>query len=49
MISFDDITKLFSFDLEGKWCIEVEFMVKGYPEYINLVGWEKTIKLNFYQ
>ena len=33
MISFEDITKLFSFDLEGKWCIEIEFLVKGYPKY----------------
>ena len=33
MISFKDITKLFSFDLEGKWCIEIEFSVKGYPKY----------------
>ena len=33
MISFDDLTKLFSFDLEGKWCIEIEFLVKGYPKY----------------
>lgn len=33
MISYADITKLFSFDLEGKWCIEIEFAVKGYPKY----------------
>ena len=33
MISFEDITKLFSFDLEGKTCIEIEFSVKGYPKY----------------
>ncbi len=33
MISFEDITKLFSFDLEGKWCIEIEFSVKGDPKY----------------
>ena len=33
MISYRDITKLFSFDLEGKWCIEIEFSVKGYPKY----------------
>ena len=33
MISFEDITKLFSFDLEAKWCIEIEFSVKGYPKY----------------
>ncbi len=33
MISFADITKLFSFDLEGKWCIEIEFRVKDYRRY----------------
>ena len=33
MISFKDITKVFSFDLEGKWCIEIEFLVKGCPKY----------------
>ena len=33
MISYFEITKLFSFDLEGKWCIEIEFLVKGYPRY----------------
>ena len=33
MISFKDFTKLFSFDLEGKLCIEIEFSVKGYPKY----------------
>ena len=33
MISYRDITKLFSFDLEGKWCIEIEFSVKGYSKY----------------
>lgn len=33
MISFADITKLFSFDTEGKMCIEVEFRVEGEPEY----------------
>lgn len=33
MISFEDIVKLFSFDLEGKWCIEIEFSVKGHPKY----------------
>ena len=33
LISFHDITKLFAFDLEGKWCIEIEFFVKGYPKY----------------
>ncbi len=33
MISYSDFTKMFSFDLEGKWCIEIEFFVKGYPKY----------------
>lgn len=33
MLSFRDITELFSCDLEGKWCIEIEFLVKGYPKY----------------
>lgn len=33
MISFEDITKLFSFDLKGKYCIEIEFLVKGDPQY----------------
>jgi len=33
MISFKDIAKLFSFDLEGKWWIEIEFLVKGYSKY----------------
>lgn len=33
MMSFDDITGLFSVDLQGKYCIEIEFLVKGYPEY----------------
>lgn len=33
MISFEDIAKLFSCDLEGKWCVEIEFLVKGYPKY----------------
>ncbi len=33
MISYSDFTKMFSFDLEGKWCIEIEFLVKGYPKY----------------
>lgn len=33
MISFNDITKLFSHDLEGKFCIEIEFSVKECPEY----------------
>lgn len=33
MISFEDITKLFSFDVQGKYCIEIEFSVKGYQKY----------------
>ncbi len=33
MISFADIIILFSFELEGKWCIEIEFLVRGYPKY----------------
>ena len=31
MISFSDISKLFSYDLEGRFCIEIEFLVKGSP------------------
>ena len=33
MLSFDDITKLFSYNLQGKSCIEIEFTVDGYPNY----------------
>ena len=33
MISFDDIAKLFSCNLEGKFCIEIEFLVKGELSY----------------
>ena len=33
MISYSDLTKLFSFNLEGKHCIEIAFSVKGYPKY----------------
>ena len=33
MISYSDITKLFSYDLQGKACIEIEFLVKGHPKY----------------
>ena len=33
MISYSEITKLFSFDLKGKWCIEIEFLVNGCPRY----------------
>ena len=32
-ISFEDITKLFLSDLEGRFCIEIEFLVIGYPKY----------------
>ena len=33
MISFNDITNLFSFNVQNKYCIEIEFFVKGYPNY----------------
>ena len=33
MLSFEDITKIFSFDSDGKKCIEIEFSVNGYPKY----------------
>ena len=33
MISFEDITKLFSIDLERTSCIEIEFLIKGSPKY----------------
>lgn len=33
MISFNDISRLFSVDLEGKFCIEIEFFVKDIPKY----------------
>ena len=33
MISFHDMMKLFSYDLEGKFCIEIEFSVKDSPQY----------------
>ena len=33
MISFKNIAKLFSFNLDGKYCIEIEFSVKGCPKY----------------
>ncbi len=33
MISFDDITKLFSLNLQSKLCVEIEFLVKGYSKY----------------
>ena len=33
MTTFADITKVFSFDLQGNYCIEVLFSVKGYPKF----------------
>ena len=33
MISYCDIAKLFSYNLYGKYCIEIDFLVKGYPRY----------------
>lgn len=33
MISYSDITKLFSFNIEGQYCIEIAFSVKGYAKY----------------
>ena len=33
MITFEDITKLFSRSLEGKFCIEIEFLLKDEPKY----------------
>ena len=33
MITYSDIIKLFSFDLKGKFCIEIEFSVKSHPKY----------------
>lgn len=33
MISYSDIVKLFSFNLEGKNCIEIAFSLKSYPQY----------------
>lgn len=33
MITFEDITKLFSRSLEGKFCIEIEFLLKEETEY----------------
>lgn len=32
-ISFNDITKLFSHNLEEKFCIEIEFLVRGDSTY----------------
>lgn len=33
MISFNEITKLFSFDLKGEACIEIEFAVEGVSDF----------------
>ncbi|MBE7065442.1 MAG: hypothetical protein E7384_06490 [Ruminococcaceae bacterium] len=33
MITFEDFTKMFSVDLNGKMCIEIEFNIIGYPNY----------------
>ena len=33
MISFNDIKKLFSHDLAGRFCIEVEFLIREDPKY----------------
>lgn len=33
MISFEDITKLFSHNLEGKCCIEIEFSINDSSKY----------------
>ena len=33
MISFEAITKLFSFELQGKYCIEIEFLIRGSSKY----------------
>ena len=33
MISFENISKMFSIDLENKRCVEIEFNVIGYPNY----------------
>ena len=33
MITLDDITKLFSLQLNGNWCIEIEFLVAGHAKY----------------
>lgn len=35
MTSFDDITKLFAIDMEGKFCIDIEFLVAGLSDYQN--------------
>ncbi len=33
LISYSDITKLFSLNLKGEGCIEIAFTVKGHPKY----------------
>lgn len=33
MIPFEAIKKLFSFDTEGKYCIEIEFSIRECPKY----------------
>ena len=33
MISYSEIASVFSFNLEGKYCIEIEFSVKGHSRY----------------
>ena len=33
MISYDDVINLFSGNLEGKRCIEIEFCVRKHPRY----------------
>lgn len=35
MITYNDIIKLFSFDLKCKFCIEIEFSVKNHPKYLS--------------
>lgn len=35
MISYADISKLFSFDLHGGCCIEIEFLINEHPKYQN--------------
>ncbi|MBQ4584711.1 MAG: hypothetical protein IJA82_00725 [Clostridia bacterium] len=33
MFPFESIAKLFSFNFDEKYCIEIEFSIKGYPKY----------------
>jgi hypothetical protein len=33
MFSFENFAKIFAFDTKGKYCIEIEFSVKGHPKY----------------